>query len=145
MQIVLPGISRPESSFNKVWSRQPFCKLLFGQLFLQIVRPGTSRSESSFNKVSSRQPFCKLLFGQFFLQIVRPGTSSSGSSFNKVSFPASFLQSLQIDLIFLELVTTFLQIFVPNFSCNFLFKTTFLETFVPEKKVLQTWQFVVLG
>ena len=79
-----------------------------------------------------------------FLQIVRPGTSSSGSSLNKVTFQTSFLQSLKInfkDNFFGNCGNLFRKYFFPDIFCKFWFKITF----VPEKNVLQTLQFVFLG
>ena len=59
LQVVRPGTSRSESSFNKVCSRQPFCKLLFGQLFCELSVLELVLPDQVLTKSRSRHPFCK--------------------------------------------------------------------------------------
>ena len=59
LQIVRPGTNRSESIFNKVCYRQPFCKLLFGQLFCELSVLELVLPDQVLTKSRSRHPFCK--------------------------------------------------------------------------------------
>ena len=129
--LCLKNICWEQIAYPKVWENK------------QTIMIGTNCSESSFNKVFSRQPFCKLLFGQLFcelsvLELVLPDQVLTKS---RSRHPFCKAWKLTLRTNFLETVATFSQIFLSRFFLQFFVE----DNFCSRKKVLQTFQFVVLG